>query len=127
MGGFAALHNAFLHPSLFSKVGVHSPSLFVEDFPDKTVSEWLYPSTEIRDNRDPIRIAQHTGLPGLSVFLDVEEGGSTGVRALYDVLREADVDAQFQTLSLSHSRASCAANMRAYLRFYAGIPEQPEN
>lgn len=33
MGGFSALHNAFLNPSLFSKVGGHSPSLFVEDFP----------------------------------------------------------------------------------------------
>lgn len=115
MGGFAALHNALLHPALFSNVGGHSTSLFVEDFPDKTVSDWLYPSSEIREARDPIRIAQYADLSGLSVFLDVEAGGSTGVEALYHVLHENGVEAEFHVLSLSHSRARCAANMREYL------------
>jgi len=36
MGGFAALHLAFRHPDMFSKVGGHSPA-FIEDM-------WLYPN-----------------------------------------------------------------------------------
>lgn len=121
MGGFAALHNAFLHPSMFAKAGGHSPSLFIEDFPDRTVSDWLYPTAKIRRMRDPIHLAQHVDLTSLSVFLDVETGGSTGVQRLYEVLLAHDVDATYEVLSLSHSRASCAENMREYLAFYAGI------
>lgn len=123
MGGFAALHNAFLRPALFSKAGGHSPSLFVGDFPDATVSDWLYPTEAMRRGRDPIWLAREADLTGLSVFLDVEAGGSDGVEALYEVLTARGVDAEFRVLSLSHSRASCAANMREYLLFYVGLPQ----
>lgn len=121
MGGYAALHIAFNNPDLFSKVGGHSPSLFIEDFIDKTVSEWLYPTLEIRKQRDPIYLAQSEDISDLSIFLDVEAGGSTGVEYLYNILIEKDIDAVFMELGYSHNRTTCNANMETYLAFYAGI------
>ena len=70
---FAALHIALNHADMFAKVGGHSPSLFLEDFPDKTVSDWLYPDKKIREERDPICIAQKNDLSGLSVYIDTGE------------------------------------------------------
>ncbi len=121
MGGFAALHLAFRNPELFSKVGGHSPSLFTEDFPDKTVSDWLYPDMETRKKRDPILLAQSHDLGGLSVFLDVETGGTPGVKVLYDVLIRQGVAAEYREMSLSHGRESCNENMNDYLMFYSGV------
>lgn len=121
MGGFAALHNAFTRPALFSRAGGHSPSLFVGGFPDSTVSDWLYPTEEIRARRDPIHLAREADLGGLRVFLDVETGGADGVLRLHEVLAERGVDVTFMELSLSHGRESCYANMEEYLRFYAGV------
>lgn len=123
IGGYAALYNAFTHPDLFSKVGGHSPSLFIDDFPDKTVSDWIYPTAELRKERDPIWLAQDCDLAGMSVFLDVEAGGSTGPKYLYDILHERGLAAVFTELSLSHSRSSCAENMSEYLLFYAGVDQ----
>ena len=120
MGGFAALHISFSHPELFSKVGGHSPSIFTGDFPDKSVSDWLYPNEELRKERDPILLAQSKKLDGLSVFLDVEIGGSPGVAYLHKILENNGANAVFRELSLSHGRASCNENMNEYLMFYSG-------
>lgn len=120
MGGFAALHISFTHPELFSRAGGHSPSLFIEAFPDQTVSDWLYPTNELRAERDPVYLARKCDLSYLSVFLDVEAGGSQGVRFLYDILVAKGVDTSYLELSYSHSRTSCRANMDQYLRFYSG-------
>lgn len=119
----AALHISLRNPELFSKVGGHSPSIFIDDFPDKSVSDWLYPNDETRKERDPILIAQSKKIEGLIVFLDVEIGGSPGVKHLHDVLKNNGIDAEFHELSLSHSRASCYENMNDYLIFYSGISE----
>ena len=123
MGGFAALHIAMRNPELFSKAGGHSPSLFIEGFPDETVTEFLYPTEEIRNERDPIRIAQDFEDKDMKIFLDVESGGSAGAKYLYGVLTEKGVDTEFHVMSLSHSRGSCYDNMEAYLLFYAGVEE----
>ena len=121
MGGFAALHIAMRNPGLFSKAGGHSPSLFIESFPDETVTGFLYPNEEIRNERDPLRIAESFEDKDVKIFLDVESGGSSGVKYLYDILAERGMDAEFHVLSLSHSRGSCYENMEEYLLFYAGV------
>lgn len=121
MGGFAALHIALRNPELFSKAGGHSPSIFVSEFPDKTVSDFLYPTESIRTERDPINIVQNQDTKELIIFLDVEIGGSEGVKYLYEVAADSGVEAEYHVLSLSHSRASCNQNMEQYLLFYAGI------
>jgi enterochelin esterase-like enzyme len=119
MGGFAAIYIAFTRPELFSKVGGHSPSIFIEDFPDKTVSDWLYPDIETRMKRDPIYIVQNKTIEGLKVFLDVEIGGSEGVKYLFGILVKKDIDSEFIELGLSHGRMTCSENMDEYLKFYA--------
>ena len=120
MGGFAALHIAMRNPEIFSKAGGHSPSLFIESFPDETVTEFLYPTDEIRQERDPLRIARDFDDKSLKIFIDVESGGSSGVKYLYDILKDRGMDAEFHVMSISHSRMSCYENMEAYLLFYAG-------
>lgn len=120
MGGYAALHIAFNNPDMFSKVGGHSPSLFQYDFPDDTISAWLYPTTEIREERDPIYLAQKKEISNLSIFLDVEAGGSSGPKYLYDILAAKGMNAQFKLLGKTHGRSTCAENMKEYLKFYAG-------
>ena len=121
MGGYAALHIAFKNPGMFSKVGAHSPSLFIDKFTDKTVSDWLYPTLEIRKQRDPIYLAQSEDISDLSIFLDVEIGGSTGVKYLHDILLEKNIDSTFMELGYSHGRLTCSENMDTYLSFYAGM------
>lgn len=120
MGGLASLHIAFRHPDLFSKAGGHSPSLFVNDFTDKTVSDWLYPNEELRKERDPILLAQECELSGLTVYLDTDEGGVNvdGCQKLYDALLVNGVDAEYSIFSGTHGFAYCKDYMGQYLLFY---------
>jgi enterochelin esterase-like enzyme len=69
MGGFAALHDAFLHPDMFSKVGVLSAALWAGELPD--VLRWIYPDPSAQSARDPITIAEHRKLNGLSTLIIV--------------------------------------------------------
>ena len=126
MGGFAALHISLRHPDMFSKAGGHSPSIFVESFPDETVSDFLYPTDEIRSVRDPIYIVREGGFVDVSFFLDVESGSSAGVKYLYDTMIDAGIDARYNVMGISHSRMTCSENMEQYLMFYAGT-EGTEN
>ena len=121
MGGFAALHISLRHPDMFSKAGGHSPSVFIDSFPDETVSDFLYPTEEIRIERDPIYIVREGGFVDVSFFLDVESGGSAGVKYLYDTMIDKDIDARYSVMGISHSRMTCSENMEQYLMFYAGI------
>lgn len=93
----------------------------INEFPDKTATDFLYPSENIRMERDPIYIARNRKIEGLKLFLDVEIGGSRGVKYLYEVAADNGVEAEYHVLSLSHSRSSCNENMEQYLLFYAGI------
>lgn len=122
MGGFAALHIAFRHPDLFSKVGGHSPSLFVKEFPDTGISDWLYPDNNIRSQRDPIWLAQSNDLTGLSVYLDTDNSGVNveGCQKLYDILSENGIDVEFNLFPGTHGYAYCNNNMDKYLLFYVG-------
>lgn len=127
MGGFAALHAAFRHPGLFSRVGGHSPSLFLDEFADANVSDWLYPTAEVRSQRDPIWIARENDIGNPVVFLDEPVGGSEaylGIQEMIGILEEKGIAVEYRQLGLSHSRATCAQNMETYLLFYAGKEEK---
>jgi enterochelin esterase-like enzyme len=120
MGGFAALYVAFHHNEMFSRVGGHSPSLFVNEFPDKYVSDWLYPNEQLRKERDPIYLAQDIGLTGLTVYIDTGETDVNveGCKKLYDTLQEKGVKSEYHLFTGNHSRAYCNNFMDKYLRFY---------
>ena len=120
MGGFAALYIAFTHTDMFSRVGGHSPSLFVTDFPDKYVTEWLYPNEQLRKERDPINIAQDKNLATLTIYLDTGETDVNveGCKKLFDILQEKGVKSEYHLFPGTHSRAYCNNYMYNYLLFY---------
>jgi|LSQX01.2.fsa_nt_gb enterochelin esterase-like enzyme len=126
MGGYAALHLAFRHPQLFCRVGGHSASLFPEAFPDESISDWLYPDEQIRDQRDPIRLAETCDLTGLQVYLDT---GATDVNVegnalLAQILEEKGISCEKHVFPGTHSRFYCTTMMPEYLAFY-GAPYTP--
>lgn len=123
MGGFAALHLAFAHPALFSKVGGHSPSLFVDisAYAADSWLRWLYPNEEVRAERDPILLAASRDLGGLTVFLDTgaADPNVEGCQKLYEVLTANGVPAEFHLFDGTHGFAYCSRYMQEYLLFYA--------
>jgi enterochelin esterase-like enzyme len=116
MGGFAALHLAFIHPDLFSKVGGHSPALLNES--------WLYPTDQIRNERDPIKLATKKNIKSLKVYLDCGDKDSfkffTGCAQLYKVLQENNVASEYHFNNGEHNDAYWKENSEKYLLFYAG-------
>jgi len=143
MGGYAAMHLAFSHPDMFTKVGAHSPTVIPDltelldssewlDFPDIFV-KWLYPDKEAYYERDPIQLAKANDLSGLSVYVDreeemiakiVEETEETGIAPvhgadiLYEVLSDEGMEVEFHSYPGQHSNSQCKKNMEKYLIFY---------
>jgi enterochelin esterase-like enzyme len=122
MGGFAATHIAFRHPDFFSKVGGHSPALFLDSFPLK-IDRWLYPSRAQRAGRDPVFIAQTADLSGLSVYLDCGDEDCyafyNGCKKLQQILQARNVSAQFHLNPGKHDRDYWLSHVEDYLQFYA--------
>lgn len=116
MGGFAALHLAFTHTELFSKVGGHSPA-FIDDM-------WLYPSDEARNERDPMQIASKANLGSLKVYLDCGDKDSykfyVGCEQLYTLLQAKGVSSEYHLNSGEHNGEYWITNGENYLLFYAG-------
>jgi enterochelin esterase-like enzyme len=135
MGGYAAMHLAFSHPDMFTKVGAHSPTVIAEewlDLPDNFV-KWLYPDKEAYYERDPIQLAKANDLSGLSVCVDreeddeemiakiVEETGIAPVHVvdmLYEVLSDEGIEVEFHSYPGKHGNSQCKKYMEKYLIFY---------
>jgi enterochelin esterase-like enzyme len=117
MGGFAALHLAFTHPDLFSRVGGHSPA-FIDDL-------WIYPNIEARIQRDPQQIAINNDLRSLRVYLDCGDTDSfkfyVGCGLLFSVLQAKGVPSEYHLNPGGHTKEYWMENSEAYLLFYAGI------
>jgi enterochelin esterase-like enzyme len=124
MGGCVALHLAFSHSDMFSKVGGNSPALFVNEFPNG-LDRWLYPNESLRNERDPIYIAQNKDLKSLQVYLDCGDNDSykfyKGCDKLYKILHAKGIESQYHLNAGAHDGAYWEANMENYLLFYAGI------
>lgn len=116
MGGFAALHLAFIHNNMFSKVGGHSPA-FIEDM-------WLYPNDYIRNIRDPIRIAEKKDLGSLKVYLDCGDMDSfefyIGCEQLFNILKQKNITCEYHLNKGEHNAQYWIDNSEKYLIFYAG-------
>lgn len=128
LGGLAALHTAFLHTDMFSKVGGHSPALILADTTNNTLvafNKALYPSEELREIRDPIKIAQNVGLSSLSVYLDCgsedDWGFYEGTEILNTVLQDKQVKSEYHLNEGAHVREYWNAHLEDYLLFYAGV------
>jgi enterochelin esterase-like enzyme len=123
MGGCVALHLAFSHSDMFSKVGGHSPALFINEFPIG-LEQWLYPNERLREERDPIYIAQNKAPEALKVYLDCGDKDSykfyEGCDKLYKILQSKGVESQYHLNSGAHDGAYWEGNAEKYLLFYAG-------
>ena len=120
-GGYAALHNAFRHPNLFSKVGGHMPAIDLaledDDIP-------YFSDLSIWEKYNPISIAQLNNIPkSLKVYLDVgaqDEGCFyKGCEVLNSILIKNGINTQYHLFEGHHNIEYINSNMEKYLDFYA--------
>lgn len=119
-GGYAALHYAFRHQSLFSKVGGHMPAL------ELTLEEDAKPYFEdisAWKKYDPIHIAKSSKISNLDVYLDAgdqDEGEFyEGCSILSAILMEHQLGTiQNNIFPGHHCVAYIQSNMHQYLAFY---------
>lgn len=122
MGGFAALHLGLRHTAMFSKVGGHSAALWNYSPGDQFLGQrdWLYPTPELRAQRDPLLLAAKADLRGLRFFLDV--GASDRlyeqVGAMHQVLQSHGAAVQLQSGGGGHDVAYWSGQLEGYLLFY---------
>jgi enterochelin esterase-like enzyme len=123
MGGWVALHMAFTHEDMFSKVGGHSPAIFLDGYAGGAMS-FVYPTNELRNERDPIRVAQSKDLTRLKVYLDCGAQDSykffEGCDKLNKILHSKGVDSKYYLNQGAHDGEYWKANIEKYLMFYAG-------
>lgn len=128
MGGFISLHTAFLHPDLFSKVGGHSPALFMNDWSttggEQGLKAFLYPTDELRQTRDPLLLAQKLDIANLQVYLDCGDQDDykfyDGSERLYKLLQGKGVPVEYHLNSGKHNSDYWKSQLSNYLMFYAG-------
>jgi enterochelin esterase-like enzyme len=121
MGGFVALHDSFLHPDLFSKVGVMSAALWVGGPPE--VLSWLYPTQTLQAQRDPITLAQHGVTAQLPIC--IIEGDSdpfvNSDRYLYNTLKQHGDDVAYHQYPGSHNYAFWSGHASELLMFFDAV------
>ena len=119
-GGYVALHNAFRHQEMFSKVGGHMPAIELtlekEDTPYfKDMSVW--------EKYDPITIAKNSEISKeLKVYLDAgnqDEGHFyEGCKVLQDILEKKQIISQNHIFIGHHNGEYIKSNLEKYLKFY---------
>ncbi|ETT72990.1 esterase [Paenibacillus sp. FSL R7-277] len=128
MGGFISLHSAFLHSDVYSRVGGHSPALFLDDWSlaggENGLVQFLYPTEALRQERDPLLLAQNRDLSKLSIYLDCGAEDSyrfyEGTEQLYTLLKEKGVPVEYHLRAGQHDGDYWKSHMDEYLKFYAG-------
>ncbi|MDB5084103.1 MAG: endo,4-beta-xylanase [Bacilli bacterium] len=118
MGGFAALHDGFLHQDLFSKVGVMSAALWVGGTPAEL--NWLYPTAKDKQSTDPISIANDRTINDLSV--EILEGAQdpfvNADYALYNVLKQKNANVTYQMYPGGHTYSFWRTHAQELLLFF---------
>lgn len=117
MGGFAALHAAFTHPSLYSKVAVMSAALWNDGLPSSLA--WIYPTKDAQMARDPITIAKHEKV---EIPVEIIEGTSdpfydADIR-LYRVLKSQGAKVTLYTYPGDHNYAFWRTHAPQLLLFF---------
>lgn len=119
-GGFAALHNAFRHQDMFSKVGGHMPAIELtleeEDKPH-------FSSKEVWEKYDPVHIAKSKDIGAdIQIYLDAgdkDEGQFyKGCSILNNILKEKGIPVQNHIYQGRHNVEYIRDNIEKYLKFY---------
>jgi enterochelin esterase-like enzyme len=121
MGGFAALEIAFNHSELYSKVGGHSPAMFLDATSDL---KWLYSDETMRKTTDPIYLAKEKDLSHLKIYLDYADNDMGHIidssQILNEILKGKDAKVEIHTSAGMHDANYWRGNTESYLKFYAG-------
>lgn len=124
MGGYAALYLGFNHTDLFSKIGGHSASIWDYTETDQFVDQrdWLYATDELREIRDPFRLAENRDLNDLEIYLDCGMGDPLAQKdyLLYELLQSKGVNVQWVPNAGGHSMSYWSGQLENYLVFYNG-------
>lgn len=122
MGGFAALYLGFNYPELFSKIGAHSSALWDYSSSDLFIGQrnWLYPTPELRAQRDPFLLAQSQDLRQTYIYLDVGTSDPLyGVNErFYQHLLVQGMRVEWHSGSGGHDKNYWEANTQEYFGFY---------
>ncbi|MGL5652342.1 MAG: alpha/beta hydrolase [Paraclostridium sp.] len=119
-GGYIALHNAFRHPHLFSKVGGHMPALDLQ-FED---DDKIYFSDNVMWKKyDPIHICRNNPISlDIDIYLDAgdrDEGRFyEGCSVLHSMLQVNNMNSQNHIFPGNHSVEYIQSNFEKYLQFY---------
>lgn len=112
MGGFIALHNAFVHTDLFSRAGGHSAYLYTKPNLNESVE-------------NPIVTAGYKDLTMLRVYLDTGTGDRFNLTVclseLQNILLSHGVASEYHPGPGGHDGVYWSSNVEKYLTFYAGI------
>ncbi|MCX7207572.1 MAG: alpha/beta hydrolase-fold protein [Proteobacteria bacterium] len=128
MGGYAAIALALRHPTLYSRVGGHSPAIIGTDRNDplgRFLNGWLYPDDATRQARDPMLLVNSVNLDSMSFWLDSGEQDYQILKEskrFVDLLNKRHAKLQFSTASGGHDSFYWNEDRRkSYLMFYAGL------
>jgi len=118
-GGYIALHNAFRHPDLFSKVGGHMPAIELQ-LEDEDIG--YFQNQDNFDRYNPIKIAKEMECCDFKVYLDAgnnDEGGFYKSCLILDkILKLRDIDSQNHVYEGHHNIEYIKSNMEKYMMFY---------
>lgn len=125
MGGFIALHSAFTHPDMISKVGGTSAAVVINDGSlTQQQYSWLYPDEATRLARDPLALAQSQDLTGMKVYLDCGSSDSyhfyRGNEQLAQILDQRGISNEYHLYPGGHTYEYWLSNVRALLLFFGG-------
>lgn len=122
-GGYIALHIAFRHKDLFSKIGGHMPALelILED-EDKP----YFSDLAIWDAYDPLYIAKDLSSDSnFDIYLDAsnkDEGEFyNGCARLHEILKEKKISSQNHIFPGHHNLEYINSNFEKYLKFYGSL------
>lgn len=118
-GGYTALHNAFRHPDMFSKIGGHMPAIELQ-LEEEDKAYFQHPGDW--EKYDPIEIAAKMECTDFKVYLDAgdkDEGGFyQGCSILDKILKERGIESQNHIFEGHHNLEYIKSNIEKYMRFY---------
>lgn len=118
-GGYTALHNAFRHQNMFSKVGGHMPAIELELEED---AKPYFKDVEAWKKYDPISIAMNNDISNIDVYLDAGDNDEgefyNGCSILHKTLIEKKVNSQNHVFPGHHNIEYIKSNLEKYLGFY---------
>ena len=124
MGGYAALRIGLSRPDLFSRIGAHSPTLFVDSLPDQIATRFMYPTEVLRAKRDPLLLELNTeALSETVVYIDTgsHDINREACELMHQRLIDAGVTSDLRILSGFHGATYLQTHMPEYMRFYTTV------